>query len=163
LKQLNLNISFKQYSFEESSEDDKKLLRAAKEAALRAYAPYSHFHVGAALLLDNGELITGNNQENVSYPAGICAERTTIFWAMSQFPNAIPKRMAITYEYNQKEYFPLAPCGPCRQALLEYEMLKNVDMTILMWNGIEVNGEIIESKSVKDLLPMAFHLPALKR
>lgn len=156
-------LSFKEYSYNNASDADKILLQKAKEISLKAYAPYSKFHVGAAILLDNQQIVLGSNQENVSYPAGLCAERTAIFWAMANYPEANPLRIAITYQYSKENPQPLAPCGMCRQAMLEYEMNKQSNLVMLLWNGEENPGIIYEIDSVKDLLPLAFNLPALKR
>ena len=87
MKQINLTTKISVYTYDECSEIEKSLIDAAKEATSNAYVPYSHFHVGAALLLENGEIITGNNQENAAYPSGLCAERTAVFYANAQYPD----------------------------------------------------------------------------
>jgi cytidine deaminase len=95
MKQLDIHTTIKIYSPDELSAEEQQLVEAAKEATTRSYAPYSHFHVGAAALLANGEIISGTNQENAAYPSGICAERTTLFYANSQYPEQAVKALAI--------------------------------------------------------------------
>ena len=120
-REIKFNITV----FEKESEmlkEDQELVAAAREAATRAYAKYSHFQVGAAILLANGKIITGNNQENSAYPSGLCAERTTAFYASATFPGVPLKKIAITAinPVHQLDY-PATPCGACRQVLSEYE------------------------------------------
>ncbi|AFL98074.1 cytidine deaminase [Ornithobacterium rhinotracheale] len=140
-------------SEKELSSEDKMLLAKAKEAKDRAYAPYSKFQVGCSLLLDNGEVFTGNNQENAAYPSGLCAERVAIFAAKSQNPDAVVKKIFITTSAeNMKEA--ISPCGACRQVLVEYE--KNQFSKIeIYFQGAE--AQIIKLFSVCDLLPFTFH------
>lgn len=130
------------------------LIQKAIEARENAYAPYSKFHVGAALLLDNGEVITGSNQENASYPSGLCAERTAIYYAGSQFPNAKIVRMAITAGSKKKQTKkPIPPCGACRQAIAEYEIKQEMPIEIFFMGEI---GKVAKSKSLANLLPLVF-------
>ncbi len=130
------------------------LLAVAHEAAKKAYSPYSNFKVGTALLLNNGEIITGNNQENAAYPSGLCAERTAAFYASAQFPEVPFNKLAIT-AINPKEKLtkPVSPCGNCRQALLEYEQKFKQQIEVLL-AGEE--GEVYVLKSISDLLPFSF-------
>ena len=130
------------------------LMQKAIEARGKAYAPYSKFYVGAALLLDNGEVVTGNNQENASYPSGLCAERTAIYYAGSQFPNSKIVRMAISAgsEKNQTTK-PIPPCGACRQAIAEYEIKQESPIEIYFMGEI---GEVAKSNSLANLLPLGF-------
>ena len=109
-------------SVDELNEEDKKLVAEARGSAKNAYAPYSNFNVGAAALLDNGIIVKGNNQENASYPTGLCAERVAIFAAGANYPGIKIKAIAITA--HSKDFLidkPVAPCGACRQAIAEYE------------------------------------------
>ena len=117
MKTFEIKTTFTVYESEkELSEEDQKLLKMARNAANRAYAVYSQFHVGAALLLDNGEILTGNNQENCAYPSGLCAERTTAFYASSRFPGVPFKKLVITAVNPQSTLTtPVPPCGACRQ------------------------------------------------
>jgi cytidine deaminase len=131
-----------------------RLLEKASEAAQRAYAPYSEFKVGAALLLNNGEIITGNNQENAAFPSGLCAERTAAYYASSRYPEVPFNKLAIT-AINSKEKLtkPISPCGSCRQALLEYELKFKQRIEVLL-AGEE--GEVYVLKSIGDILPLFF-------
>lgn len=130
------------------------LMQKAVEAREKAYAPYSKFYVGAALLLDNGEIITGNNQENASYPSGLCAERTAIYYAGSQYPNAKVVRMAISAgsQKNQTKK-PIPPCGACRQAIAEYEIKQELPIEIYFMGQ---TGKVAKSLSLSNLLPLIF-------
>ncbi|MEN3323043.1 cytidine deaminase [Mariniflexile soesokkakense] len=130
------------------------LMRKAFDARDRAYAPYSNFNVGAAILLDNGEIITGNNQENASYPSGLCAERTAIYYAGSQYPNAKVVRMAISATGKSKPMLsPIPPCGACRQAIAEYEVKQKSPIEIYFMGEA---GKVAKSKSLVNLLPLVF-------
>lgn len=130
------------------------LMRKAFEARENAYAPYSNFNVGAALLLDNGEIITGNNQENASYPSGLCAERTAIYYAGSQYPKAKIIRMAISAgSKNNKTTKPIPPCGACRQAIAEYEIKQDTPIEIYFMGE---TGKVAKSNSLANLLPLGF-------
>lgn len=141
-------------SFEELPEDAIFLINEAAEARKRAYAPYSKFLVGAAILLENGKIITGNNQENASYPTGLCAERTAIFYARSKYPGVTIKMMALTAGAGEGESeVPIPPCGSCRQAISEYETSQNEPIELFFMG---VKGKIVKSKSIANLLPLAF-------
>ncbi|MFG6685667.1 cytidine deaminase [Mariniflexile sp. HNIBRBA6329] len=130
------------------------LMQKAFDARDRAYAPYSNFNVGAAILLDNGEIITGNNQENASYPSGLCAERTAIYYAGSQYPNAKVVRMAISATGKNKPTLnPIPPCGACRQAIAEYEVKQESPIEIYFMGEA---GRIAKSSSLANLLPFVF-------
>ncbi len=126
----------------------------AREATLRSYAPYSHFRVGAALLLDNGEVVTGSNQENAAYPSGTCAERTTAFYAHSRYPEAKFVTLAIAARDTSGEEIssPISPCGACRQSLLEFETLGGADVKVILAGA----KEIYILPSVRSLLPLCF-------
>ena len=130
------------------------LVDSCIEAIEGAYAPYSNFYVGAAVLLENGAIIKGNNQENAAFPSGLCAERVAIFHASSNYPGERIMAIAVTARsatYIQGE--PVSPCGSCRQSLLEYELNQLSDIPVYM---ISPSGEIIVSKSIKQLLPLHF-------
>ena len=160
MKNITLNTSFIVFDdFNELSENDKALFFEAKKARDNAYAPYSKFHVGAALLLDNGEIVLGNNQENAAYPSGMCAERVAIWNASSHYPNAKILKIFITAKSNSKVVVdPVAPCGACRQSIAEYEVKQNGKIEIYFMGE---EGKIIKSDSLKDLLPLAFDKNAL--
>ncbi|MDD4159166.1 MAG: cytidine deaminase [Proteiniphilum sp.] len=153
MKEINLSTKIAVYLLEECTNREKKLIESAKSATQRAYAPYSGFRVGAAVLLDNGEIVSGNNQENAAYPSGLCAERTTIFFANSAFPNE--KVVAIAIAAFHKGAFTtdvITPCGACRQVLLETEKRFKSPIKVLMYSekGVYVVN------SIKDLLPLSF-------
>lgn len=130
------------------------LMEKAVEARDRAYAPYSNFNVGAAILLDNGEIITGSNQENASYPSGLCAERTAIYYVGSQYPNTKIIRMAISATSKTKPTnSPIPPCGACRQAIAEYEVKQANPIEIYFMGEM---GKVAKSSSLANLLPLIF-------
>lgn len=137
----------------ELNETQKKLVEMAKEACTRAYAPYSQFHVGAAALLDNGEIITGSNQENAAYPSGTCAERTTLFYAGAQHPEQAVTKLAIAaMKGGSFTATPTAPCGACRQVILETEHRYNTPIEIILY-GTEKTYIVT---SIESLLPLCF-------
>jgi cytidine deaminase len=160
MKQLDIHTTIKIYSPDELSAEEQQLVEAAKKATTRSYAPYSHFHVGAAALLANGEIISGTNQENVAYPSGICAERTTLFYANSQYPEQAVKALAIAARTSEGHWTetPISPCGACRQVMTETENRFGKPMKVLLCSAQEVF--VIES--AKDLLPVSFGSEDLK-
>jgi cytidine deaminase len=136
------------------SEEAQQLIQAAKASAFKAYSPYSQFQVGAAVLLDNGKMIPGNNQENACYPAGLCAERVAFFAAKSQYPDAQVLSIAVVAKRADEETFrEAAPCGSCRQVMSEYEVQQKKDITLYMMGP---DGTIQESSSIGNLLPFTF-------
>ena len=142
-------------SFNELKGDDQNLMSAAVSARERAYAPYSSFNVGASVLLENGEVIEGNNQENASYPSGLCAERVAVFYAGAKYPGMKIKAIAITAaSLNHEVSEPAAPCGNCRQAISEYEFRQGEPIKILLMGE---TGSVIECNSLADLLPLGFN------
>ena len=153
MHQKTIETKITVYRFEELSNEHKSLINKAKEQTENAYAPYSNFHVGAAALLENGEIVAGSNQENAAYPSGLCAERVAVFYANSLFPNVAVKVLAIAAFTNGKFLAqPVTPCGACRQVLLETENRYGKDVPVLLY-GTE-NVYLIEK--VKDLLPLSF-------
>jgi len=140
---------------------DLQLLEHAVISISTAYAPYSHYRVGAALRLSNGEIITGNNQENGAYPSGLCAERVAMFYAKSQFPDATIESIAIAasaddFDINEA----VAPCGGCRQVMAEYQTQQNSSIRVIMKGE---KGPILAVNAINDLLPLLFHAEELKR
>lgn len=126
----------------------------AREACEKAYAPYSNFFVGAALLLSDGQIITGNNQENAAYPSGVCAERTAFYWAGANYPQARILAAAVAARRADSQAFlPITPCGACRQAMLEYEVKQGTPIPLLLDAG---NGQWIVAPSIGSLLPLKF-------
>lgn len=153
MKEVKIEICIRALQYEELNETDRKLIGMAKEATSRSYAPYSHFSVGAAALLENGKIITGTNQENAAYPSGICAERTVLFYANSEYPDQAVGTLAIAAR-SQSGYLerPIPPCGACRQVLLETEQRYGKPMRILLYS----KNEIYLVNGTKDLLPLSF-------
>lgn len=155
MKEISVTSSFKVFdSINELSKDTQVLMTEAIEIRKKAYAPYSQFRVGAALLLDNGKIVLGSNQENAAYPSGLCAERVAIFHAGSIYPEAKILKMAITAasDTNQTKA-PIPPCGSCRQSIAEYEIKQDTPIEIFFMGEI---GEVYQSASLKNLLPFMF-------
>jgi cytidine deaminase len=155
MKQININAAFTVYkSTEELPKDIKSLMEQAVEIRKKAYAPYSKFRVGTALLLDNDKIVLGSNQENAAYPSGLCAERVAIFQSGSIYPEAKIMKMAITAASDtNKTTTPIPPCGACRQSISEYEFKQNTPIEIYFMGE---TGEVYKSDSIKNLLPLAF-------
>lgn len=155
MKEVKIDTTFTVYeSLEELSSEIQELMFKAMEVRKNAYAPYSKFHVGAAILLSNGEIVTGSNQENASYPSGLCAERTAIYYAGAQFPNSKIVRMALTAGSIQHQTVtPIPPCGACRQAIAEYEVKQDSPIEIYFMGE---TGKVAKSDSLANLLPLVF-------
>lgn len=151
-KVITLNITVCRR--EELSEVDRELVEKAEEMTNNAYAPYSHFLVGAAIRLSNGEIVTGSNQENAAFPSGTCAERSACFYAGANFPKEKFETIAVAAREEGKELRvePASPCGACRQSLLEYEALAGKDVRVMLVG----KEKIYVLPSVKSLLPLAF-------
>lgn len=160
MQQLNITTNITVFNtHSELNAQDHQLVDAAIKVCDQAYAPYSEFHVGAAVLLENGKIITGTNQENAAYPSGLCAERVAIFYANAQYPDVAVKAIAIAAK-NQDGLIanPVAPCGACRQVLLETELRFKSDFpTILIGQN-----QVYKIEKVKDLLPLCFTGEELK-
>ena len=154
-KKLTINTSFDVYENPQAlNKKDFELLTAAKKAIANAYAPYSGFNVGAAVLLENGIVITGNNQENAAYPSGLCAERVAVFYASSQYPDQKIIAIAVSaVSDNHILSVPIPPCGACRQALSEYEIKFETPIRLIMSGQ---SGEVLVSPSIANLLPLLF-------
>ena len=154
MKNLTHTFHYVLCTYDELSATDRQLIDAAKSATQRSYAPYSHFHVGAAALLADGTMITGTNQENAAYPSGICAERTTLFYAGSTHPNTAVVALAIAaYTDGAFTATPIAPCGACRQVMLETEQRHHHPIRTLLY-GTE--GIYIIEGGIRELLPLTF-------
>ncbi|MGL4520207.1 MAG: cytidine deaminase [Phocaeicola sp.] len=153
MKHLKLEIELTSCSYEELSVAEQALIDAAKDATKRSYAPYSNFSVGAAALLANGVVVSGSNQENAAYPSGTCAERTTLFYANSQYPDQAVKTLAVA-AYTAGDFLetPIPPCGACRQVLLETEKRYGNPMRVLLYS----KNEIYVLNGVGGLLPLSF-------
>jgi cytidine deaminase len=142
-------------SLDEMQAEDRMLIRHARQASAAAYAPYSRFQVGAAVLLDNGEVVSASNQENVAYPSGLCAERTALFYAGAKYPHAAVKAIAIAAQSaGQPCPHAVYPCGACRQVMLECERRGKQPVRVIMHGekGTEVTHRIA------DILPLSFEL-----
>ncbi len=141
--------------------DEQSLVAASREMTTKAYAPYSTFYVGAAVLLANGETIVGSNQENGAYPSGLCAERVAVFAASAMFPGMPMVKIAISARSKRIEMEePVSPCGACRQVMLEYEALQKGPIKMLL---SKESGRILVIEKVSDLLPLAFLGGRLKK
>ena len=154
MKEQRIETSYKIYTIDELDAQEKSLMEAAIEATRHSYAPYSHFHVGAAVLLENDVIVTGSNQENVAYPSGLCAERTALFYSNSQYPDMKVRALAIAARSEEEGIVcsPIFPCGACRQVMLETEKRSGKPMKILLCGS----EEVYIVKGVTQLLPFAF-------
>jgi len=155
MKEIKIESTLYVYNaIEELPNEVQSLMNKAAEARDNAYAPYSKFNVGAALLLDNGEVVIGSNQENASYPSGLCAERTAIYYKGAKYPDAKILKMTITAGSQiNKTTTPIPPCGACRQAIVEYEINQESPIEIYFMGE---TGKVVKSNSLKNLLPLVF-------
>ncbi len=159
MKELKQEVIIRKYKFEELTDSDKRLIEAAIEATKRSYAPYSHFHVGAAAMLDDGTIVTGSNQENAAYPSGLCAERTALFHAGSEYPDKAVTTLAIAASNcDGLTEQPVTPCGACRQVMLEAEQRYSRPIRMLMYG----TACIYETRGTKDLLPLSFGIESME-
>jgi cytidine deaminase len=139
---------------EELPIDEQELLAKAKAACAFAYAPYSNFHVGAAILLEDGTIVTGSNQENIAYPSGLCAERTAIYYTGANYAGKIIKKIAVAaYKPSLAMFMPANPCGACRQAMVEYENKQTEKIKIIL---VGDDNQIYVTDSIEALLPLQF-------
>ena len=161
MKKIEINTSFTAFqSVEELPQDVQALMQQAIEIRKNAYAPYSKFRVGAALLLDNGKVVLGSNQENAAYPSGLCAERVAIFHSNAIYPDARIVKMAISAASDTNPTLtPIPPCGGCRQAMSEYEMRHKSNIRVILMGE---TGKIRVVDSIADLLPFMFKAEELK-
>ncbi len=154
MKTITLNISVAIKNEAELTPEEQHLLHEAQQATYRSYAPYSHFSVGAAVELEDGSIVSGSNQENAAYPSGTCAERTTVFYANSRYPNLGVRRIAIAARGTDGTFTPrpISPCGACRQVLLETEQRAGRNIEVLLYG---TDGTYC-LHSIKELLPLSF-------
>ena len=154
MKEITLQIKFREYEASaQLPEKDKDLIMKAREVARNAYAPYSGFRVGAAVLLENGIVVTGNNQENAAYPSGLCAERTALFYASAQYPKVPVVAIAISTINRAVTHSDIAkPCGACRQVMAEYEDIAGKPIQILL----DSTDRILVLNGIDNLLPLRF-------
>lgn len=155
MKKITISAELEIYDSEaELPVNVRGLMEQAAEAREKSYSPYSKFKVGAAILLNNGEVVTGSNQENASYPAGLCAERTAIFYAGAKYPGVKILKMALTARSeNHQVEVPTPPCGSCRQAIAEYEVKQEQPIEIYFMGE---KGKVVKAESISDLLPLIF-------
>lgn len=155
MKKISVSVHFFEYnSMEELEKTEQTLLQKAKEITASAYAPYSGFFVGAAVLMENGEIVCGTNQENSAYPSGICAERVALFYASTHYPKMKIKALAVSAQSKSKQVTdPVMPCGSCRQVIAEYEGKQNEKIK-LIFSG--ETGKVLVTNGIKSLLPFSF-------
>ena len=155
MKEITITTSFKQFdSITALPPMIQELMQEAISIRKNAYAPYSNFRVGAALLLENNKIVCGSNQENAAYPSGLCAERVAIFYAGANYPGVRINKMAITAASdNNPTTEPIPPCGACRQSIAEYEIIQDQPIEIYFMGE---SGNVYKSESLKNLLPLMF-------
>jgi len=160
MKEININTTISVFNgINDLPNDIQSLMHQAIETRKNAYAPYSKFRVGAAILLDNGKIVLGSNQENAAYPSGLCAERVAIFQAGAIYPNAKIVKLAITAASDTNPTLsPIPPCGACRQSIAEYEFKQDAPIEIYFMGE---SGEVYKSDSINNLLPLSFDKTSL--
>ena len=160
MKEMILQTRINVCSYDELSGADKAVVDAARAATANSYAVYSNFSVGAAVRLGNGTVVSGSNQENAAYPSGLCAERTTLFWANSQYPNEPVETLAIAAKNAQGELeLPITPCGACRQVMLETEKRFGNKMKIILYGTRQC---YVIDDGVRALMPLSFDSDSLE-
>ena len=149
-----IKIAFMEYdSIDQMDNSDQQVARAAVEAMKLSYAPYSEFHVGAAVMFDDGEIVKGSNQENAAYPSGICAERTAMFYANSSRPDGVMKSIAVAGGLRgELADNPATPCGACRQVMAQYQLKGGKPMAVILVGA----SRIWKFEKVDDILPLIF-------
>jgi len=160
MQEKKIQLSFITAHLSELSEHEQQLVANAKSALKTAYAPYSGFLVGASVLLENGEIINGSNQENVAYPSGLCAERVALFYAGAKYPDVKVKTIAVSVlskNFEVKDV--VSPCGACRQVMAEYEDKQEQAIKVILHSPTD---EVLLANTVEDLLPFMFKSPLLK-
>ena len=161
MQEKKIELNFIAAHLSELEMEDKELIANAREAFTTAYAPYSGFLVGASVLLDNGEIINGSNQENVAYPSGLCAERVALFYAGARFPDAKIKTIAVSVmSKNFKVTDVISPCGACRQVMAEYEDKQEQAIKVILHSPTD---QVLIANTVESLLPFMFKSPLLKQ
>ncbi len=154
MKEMTIKSTIREAQMDELTDQERALIEQAIEGTNRSYAPYSHFHVGAAILLQNGVTFIGCNQENAAFPAGICAERSAIFAAGAQYPDQPVVLLAITARGKDGELIaePASPCGTCRQVLIETETRFHHPVRILLYG----RNRVFVMDGIKELMPLSF-------
>jgi len=161
MQEKKIELSFVSAMLSELSDEEQQLVSNAKSAFKTAYAPYSGFLVGSSVLLENGEIINGSNQENAAYPSGLCAERVALFYAGARYPEIKVKTIAVSvlsknFEINDV----ISPCGACRQVMAEYEDKQGQSIKVILHSPTD---EVLIANTVEDLLPFMFKSPLLKK
>lgn len=156
MKKIQINTTFTVFdSMDSLDAQTRELMQKAVEVRKQAYAPYSKFRVGAAILLENGKVVIGSNQESAAYPSGLCAERVAVFQAGSLYPNTKILKIIISATSDiSPTKRPTPPCGACRQSISEYEQKQDVPIEIYFMGE---TGEVFKSDSLENLLPLSFH------
>jgi len=161
MQKKKIELNFISAHFSEIEKKDQELIFNAKKSFESAYAPYSGFMVGASILLENGEIINGSNQENVAYPSGLCAERVAMFYVGARFPDIKINTIAVSvYSSSFEINDVISPCGACRQVMAEYEDKQQKPIRVILHSP---NDEVLIANRVQDLLPFMFKSPHLKR
>ena len=161
MKEEKIELTFTRAKLEELSQSEQDLIANTQHAFSNAYAPYSGFLVGASVLLENGEIINGSNQENAAYPSGLCAERVALFYAGAKYPEVAIKTIAISAKSKTFEIDDVvSPCGACRQVMAEYQQKQGQDIQLLLHSP---NDEVLIANSVTDLLPFMFNSEKLRK
>jgi cytidine deaminase len=160
MKEINITTKIEVFNgINELSEEIQSLMNLAIQTRKNAYAPYSRFRVGAAILLENGKIVVGSNQENAAYPSGLCAERVAIYQAGAIYPNIKIVKIAITAASDTNPTIsPIPPCGACRQSIAEYEFKQVTPIEIYFMGE---SGEVYKSNSINNLLPLSFNKTSL--
>lgn len=155
MKKVEISLSLIEVNdVTELAYSEQELIKISRQMTTQAYAPYSGFYVGAAVLLENGEIVLGSNQENVAYPSGLCAERVAVFAASAKYPEIRIKAIAISGNSKSRDIdHPVTPCGACRQVLLEYEVKQDEPVKVYLSGH---SGKIYIIEKVQDLLPLSF-------
>jgi len=161
MKEEKIELTFVKANFNELDISEQELIEKAKNAYSNAYEPYSGYSVGASVLLENGEVISGSNQENAAYPSGLCAERVALFYAGAKYPEVAIKTIAISAKSKTFEIDDVvSPCGACRQVMAEYQQKQGEDIRLLLHSP---NDEVLIANSLTDLLPFMFNSEKLRK
>ena len=161
MQEKKIELNFISAHFSELDTQEQELINNAKSVFQTAYAPYSGFIVGASVLLENGKIINGSNQENVAYPSGLCAERVAIFYVGAKFPDIKIKTIAVSVlskSFEVKDV--ISPCGACRQVMAEYEDKQGEPIKVILHSPTD---QVLIANKVEDLLPFMFKSPDLKK
>jgi cytidine deaminase, homotetrameric len=160
MKEYKKAFLWKVYGFDELDANDRSLIEAAKDATNGSHSPYSNFKVGAAVLLEDGNVVTGSNQENAAYPSGLCAERTALFAACHNHPERRITALAIAARNSQGwTALPITPCGACRQVMAEIESFFETPIRTLLYGKQET---IVIENGASTLLPFCFGAKSLE-